>query len=597
MATNSGAQVVKYVGDDLVQVLFEGDTYLLNLDEAASIGANVFTYQGKPISFASFARIMNKSPKTILYMVHEYNYTTGEEIIQHYQDSEQKLLPYQGRRISVAQFAREINRNLMSIHRMIKKYGYTTGEEIVEHYEKLAEKQYTYQGRLIKLKELEPITGRKSSAMSAIAVAKGFTTGEQIIEYYKKVDDDQITYKGEPITIKALADIIGIGAGNLRGFIDRNKLRTGEEVIAYLKELEEKGRIDYAGKRITIKEFANSIGKNNSQVYFALRKGCKTGEDVVKYFEEADKRATRISYQGKIDAIDDVARALGKSKNTVMTLARKYGYTTGEEIIEHYKNIGKITYNGKPMTISEFSKLTGITEAAARGLTNKYKYTTGEEVIEHYRKLNESKPLTYQGKRFSYSDFARLVGEDVARVMWAVEKYGYKTGEEIIEYWNKANAQKSVFTYQGKAITNREFAKLIGKGDSTIDYIKHKYGFTTGEQIIEYYNNLNAREKFTYQGKEISIRQFSILMGKGSDSSILEIVKREGFTTGEQVIEYYAQLKPKRAPITLEGKVISLAKFSKLIGISRPSIADVIDKYGFTTGEQVIAHYRSVGKL
>ena len=45
-----------------------------------------------------------------------------------------------------------------------------------------------------------------------------------------------------------------------------------------------------------------------------------------------------------------------------------------------------------------------------------------------------------------------------------------------------------VFTYEGKPITIAAFANIIRRNASTINDIISKYNYTTGEEVIAYYD-------------------------------------------------------------------------------------------------------------
>ena len=243
---------------------------------------------------------------------------------------------------------------------------------------------------------------------------------------------------------------------------------------------------------------------------------------------------TEFTYKGKPISYASFARIIGKASNTVQSIVNKHNLTTGEKVIEFYKKYDEnksLTYQGKPITYTEFAKIIGKSVSAVQHTAQIYDFTTGEQIIEHYRKL---KSFTYQGKPITLAAFAMLINKADSTVKSTAYRYGYTTGEQIIEHY-KNFGQVKLLTYQGKSITYTEFAKLIDKSYSAINNIIHKYGYTTGEELIEYYRK---RDSFTYKGKPITYAKFAKLINK-KYVTIYTIVNRCCYTTGEEVIEYY----------------------------------------------------------
>ena len=268
----------------------------------------------------------------------------------------------------------------------------------------------------------------------------------------------------------------------------------GTSTVVSIDEAKQLGykEFTYQNKRISSYRFAQLIGRPACSVDM-MRKiyGYCTGEEIIEHYEKLENNKKQITYQGKPIAVTDFAKLIGKPRNTVKYLINRYNYHTGEEIIEHYNNIIEnsrkyLTYQGKLITVIDFAKLIGKTDAAVVSVVNKYKYRTGEEVIEHYNRFENNKPLTYYGKPITITDFAKLIGKTTFTVSILARKYKYHTGEEIIEHYNKLENSKKL-TYQGKPINIRDFAKLIGKAASTIGQIAQRYNYHTGEEIIEHY--------------------------------------------------------------------------------------------------------------
>lgn len=200
------------------------------------------------------------------------------------------------------------------------------------------------------------------------------------------------------------------------------------------------------------------------------------------------------------------------------------------------------------------------------------------------------KEFTYQGKRISLYRFAHLIGRPVCSVGMMHKRYGYCTGEEIIQHYNAEN-NKNQLTYQDKSITVTNFAKLIGKPRNAVKRLINRYNYHTGEEIIEHYNNIieHSRKYLTYQGKLITVIDFAKLIGK-ADTAVTTLVYKYKYHTGEEVIEHYIRNKQ----LTYYEKPITITDFAKLIGKTTYTVSQLARKYKYHTGEEIIEHYNKL---
>ncbi len=241
---------------------------------------------------------------------------------------------------------------------------------------------------------------------------------------------------------------------------------------------------------------------------------------------------TEFTYKGKPIAFATFCKLVGKNYNAANMLMHRYNYHTGEEIINHCNKNIRLTYQGKPITIIDFAKLIGKSFDAIKSIIKRYKYRTGEEVIDHYN----NKKFTYQGKAICIVDFARLIGKSSRAVNIIIYKYRYHTGEEVIEHYTKFENNRVIkVTYRGNPITIAALAKLVGKSSEAVRSLAVRYNYSTGEEIINHYNN---NETLTYQGKHITIIDFAKLIGKHRNT-LYRIIRMYNYHTGEEIIEHY----------------------------------------------------------
>ncbi len=349
----------------------------------------------------------------------------------------------------------------------------------------------------------------------------------------------------------------------------------------------------YKGKPITYVRFAELIGKPSSTIQTTVRRhGFKTGEQIIEFYRKI--KSFTFTYQGKPISIRAFAELINKNESAVESTVYRLNYRTGEEVISYYNNKETFTYQGKPIICESFAKLIGKQGSTIRRIVNKHNFTTGEQVIEFYRKLEQNKPLTYQGKPISCNDFAKIIDKPFSTVQCMARKYSYTTGEQIIEHYRKLE-QNKLLTYQGKPISCNGFAKFTNKSCTTIYNIIYKYGYTTGEEIIKHLKNLKQDKMLTYQGKPISCVGFAKLINKKCTTTY-NIIRKYGYTTGEEVIEHLKNIEQDKL-LTYQGKPITRTDFAKTINKRCDIINNIINRCGYTTGEEVIEHYRMIGKL
>ena len=572
----------KKISDELVEVIDDcGESTVVTMEEAVELGYIELTYKGKPCTYKELAKL------------------TG--------------------------------RHIMSVHHLVHKYGYTTVEEVLAHYNKLDEQKYTYKGKIIKLKELEPITGKSASTMSAVAVSHGFNTGEQIVDYYAGLSENVFTYQGKEMSIEAFAKLINRKAANLVGIARRNNIHTGEELLEHLKVLDSKlrGIIIYKGKQIKIAEFAELVDRDPNYIAGVANKVGKNGEDIIDYLNKIKApKPTNFTYKGKPIYIDEIGKLVGKSGQSVAVLAKTHRFNTAEEIIDYYNTIG-VTYKGERMQLSELAERTGISVNVLRRLAREHNNATGDELVGLYygskQKEKEKKSLTYNGEHYTYDEFARKVGIEAGRVKYAAQTFGYNTGEEILVYLNDADSKKRVFTYKGKTIGIRAFAREVheqlGVSERSIRGLLERRDFSTGEQVIEYIENSNFMKRrasnvkgkntdFTYKGVKISRAAFAKkvapILGV-SDTSIKQNITDNKFTTGEEVIEHYnsdeyrENKKYNGRPFFYNEQQMTVVDFAKLIseqcGLPESKIISAVYSHKFNTGEELLDFFRSRGYI
>lgn len=291
----------------------------------------------------------------------------------------------------------------------------------------------------------------------------------------------------------------------------------------------------YKGETIKIPVFANLIDRNYTAVIKLVEKYSYTsGEQVIEHYDRLD--ANRITYGGKTISIRQLADMTGRDYAVVCRAIHKNSYTTGEQVIAHFKD-ATAKYDYDNIHIDALAKRFGKTRVRMMHIVRNNGLKSDEDVIDF---MLATCKLLYRGEPIKYCDLAVVVNESVRVLTSAVKKNGFTTGEQVIEYFDKIH--KDLFTYNGARMYVGDFARMIGKPSATVRALRSRHGFTTGEQIIEYYRsgeyNRNNVGKITYGGKNISITRFAEMVGK-HENTIRRLVKRHGFTTGEQIIEYY----------------------------------------------------------
>ena len=297
----------------------------------------------------------------------------------------------------------------------------------------------------------------------------------------------------------------------------------------------------------------------------------------------------RITYKGKVYNSAQLSKLTGIS---VVTICKYYnkGLHTGEEIVEAYEKQKEtirgiiITYQGKVYNSAQLSKLIGITHATIIKYYNKG-FRTGEEILEAYNKQKENRyKIIHQDKVLSSEQFSKLTGISSTTVHSYYNK-GLRTGEEMIKEYDKYK-----ITYQGKVLNSEQFSKLTGISGKTIRNYYNK-GLRTGEEIIDVYNKQKENKyKIVYQGQIYNSEQFSSI--SGLSSAVIYKYYNKGLRTGEEMIATYnKQKQPKREiRITYQGKEYNSQQFSDIARINVSTVLNYYNK-GLRTGEEMIATY------
>ena len=266
--------------------------------------------------------------------------------------------------------------------------------------------------------------------------------------------------------------------------------------------------------------------------------------------------------------------------------AYKLGYKEQQKI--------EILYNNKIYSCRKFSALTKINYSTILALYNKGLHT-GEEIIEAYNKIKSSKNetnITYKNEVFNCAQFSKLVQIHNSITLRYYNK-GLHTGEEILEAYNKAKEYRRgrLITYQDKVYSISQFSKLIKVHDNTVrDY--YNKGLRTGEEIIQAYNKAKAIKSnigITYEGQVFTATQFSKLTN--IDVHVICNYYSKGICTGEEILKTYN--KRKAIKIMYQGKVYTGRQFSSLTGISSATVYKYYTQ-GMLTGEEMLIHYNSL---
>ena len=331
---------------------------------------------------------------------------------------------------------------------------------------------------------------------------------ENTVEYYNGHDtflltkDEAIqlgyfnfTYQGKPISINAFAIIANKSNTTIKRLIDENGFRTGEEILKYY-ELMDADKILYAGKKYTMRALANVIDVPYDTIRkIVKKKGKLTGEEIKQIYLESKNSFT---YQGKPITTADFAKIIGKSVDAIRTTKMRKGFKTGEEIIKYYNNRPKFFYQDKEISILQFAKVINKSAEAVDAVVTRKKFTTGEEVIAYYKKMDakyvdterhvgvHTVYITYNGIQVELTDFCKQFSYKRRYVVTLMQKKGFKTGEEIIAHFKKQE-KRIPFTYQSKQVLVKDFAELLGMNTNTVRGIMFSKGFHTGEEIITYY--------------------------------------------------------------------------------------------------------------
>ena len=158
----------------------------------SKFGYNRFTYQGKLTTVSNFAKIIGKNYRSVANLIAKHKYRTGEEVIDHYNNKTKhynKLannqFTYQGKPIAIADFARLIGKNLYTVYGIKQAHNYHTGEEIIDRYNK--NKRLNYQDKPITVQAFAKLIGKTKSAVQAVLCKYQYCTGEEVIEHYKMI--------------------------------------------------------------------------------------------------------------------------------------------------------------------------------------------------------------------------------------------------------------------------------------------------------------------------------------------------------------------------------------------------------------------------
>ena len=307
----------------------------------------------------------------------------------------------------------------------------------------------------------------------------------------------------------------------------------------------------------------------------------------------------RFTYRGEPITKVEFAKLINKNSTSIRMAIQKYGFTTGEELIKYFIEHGSkrraFTYNGKEITIKAFAELIGVSAESVHSICSRHNISTGEEVIAYIKSLNEGK-ISYQNQLMSVKHFSELIGRNADTIRRMIAKNGYTTGEQVLADFaerDRARVSKG-FTYNGKAMSVTAFARAAGINHKTAFKIIRDTGINNGEELIEYYKE-HCDSRISYMGKCMLIPEF-IKLAKldKTHSSVWFIIKQKGFTTGEQVIEYY---RNKEKKLTFGGKPIQMKTLAEQLGKSPSAITLIMKKYGYSTGEEIIEHYRRKGLL
>ena len=302
----------------------------------------------------------------------------------------------------------------------------------------------------------------------------------------------------------------------------------------------------------------------------------------------------QFTYKNEPISYAAFAKLISKDPNAVSIIIHKNAYTTGEQVIEHYKNHNSYKYIN--FDLKKLANVLNRTPDDIRTRIKRYNFKTEQEVINFYNSLDSKicNNFTYKGEHISITKFAEIIGRKSAQIGNIIRQFGYVTGEQVIEHCK--NHSKC---YDYNNVDIKQLAVMFNKKEESIKSTIRKFNFTTADEVINYYNELNSKpvNNLTYQGKPTTIHELARLLGK-QVNTVWKVIKQNNYTTGEQVIEHLSRsCYDNRKDITYNGVAMSIKSFATIIGKNSHSVSNIKCKYKYTTGEQIVEHYRKKGLL
>ena len=336
----------KYIGNNLVECVNvnNSEVLLLTIDEAKQLGYEPFTYKGEPISVYAFAKLIGRTPGTVECAIRRNHYITGEQVIEHYSHSRRKC---NYNNIDTEKLEKILNRKRENILYVIRKYNFTSEQEVIDFYNSIDAKScsnFTYKGERISINKFAPIVNRGACQVANVVRQFGYTTGEQIIEHYNNI---KVERDYSSIDIKLLAKMFNKKERSIESTIRKHNFTTEQEVINFYNNIESKtvNNLTYNGKRITVNELADLLGKHKTAIHRIIKQNnYSAGEQVINHYrlrlQNMLKKRKDITYNGVEMSIKEFAETIGKNAHTISSIKSKHGFTTGEQIVEHYKKKG-----------------------------------------------------------------------------------------------------------------------------------------------------------------------------------------------------------------------------------------------------------------
>lgn len=363
---------------------------------------------------------------------------------------------------------------------------------------------------------------------------------------YKERQNIEISYKGKMYTVTALSNELQISAGTIRRYYDAG-YSTGEEIMdAYTKNKQTEVRVLHNGKIYNSVQFETISGINSSTIAKYFKQGYITGDAIIKHYNDCLKQYLQIPYKNKTYNPNDLSKILSISAGTIKKYYLK-GYKTGEEIEAAYKannNIEKIkiTYKGQEYSPTKLAELIQISPGTIKHYYNNG-CQTGEEIVAAYAKSAPRRIyIPYKGKMYSINGLSKVTKISYNAILNYYNK-GYRTGEEIVAYYNMqyATVESEIITYEGKEYSPYSFAKLSGMSDTTIRKY-YRRGLRTGQQILaEHTKYINNKLLIPYKNKLYSVQKLANIIHISTNT-----IKRyysQGILTGEEMLIYYNRRK------------------------------------------------------